>query len=99
KVQVAEEKVEAGKIQREKLTKTIQELDRKVQETNPGNQNDPPQIAAAKQNIEMARISLTQTNQRISEVELEPILSRVLLITPAGVPLEKDRLQLHLADP
>lgn len=92
-VKLAEQKVQAGIPRREKELKSIQELMRKVQEAGIGNLNEPPQIQATRQNIESARTSLNQTVQKIGEVELEPLVSRVVPLQGASVPLEKDRSQ------
>jgi capsular exopolysaccharide synthesis family protein len=91
-ITVDEEKIENWKRRRTQLTKDIAELDRKVKETGVG-QNRPAPIAAADEKIELAQMALKNTAQRISDVELEPIVPRVLLVQRPSPPQEKDKSQ------
>ncbi len=93
RIELAEEQIQTGTPQRDKEQKNITFLLRKVQESGAGNGNEPTQIQAARQNLELARTSLNNTSQRISEVELDPLVSRVIPIQKAAVPLDKDRTQ------
>lgn len=90
RIEVANEKIDTNVPLSEKEQKNINDLDRQVQAAGAGNQNKPPQIAAVEQSIELARMSLNHTTQRISEVELEPIVSRLVPLQNPVVPQEKD---------
>jgi capsular exopolysaccharide synthesis family protein len=81
------------KLQRERVGKEIQEYERRVKEFGPGGVNEPVQILATREKIEGKKKALEFTGQKISDVELEALPSRLIPIQPPTPPLDKDRAQ------
>lgn len=72
-------------------TKLVMEFERKVKDSGPGNQNKPPQILAMEEKIELAKMALTHTSQKISDAELETPGSRLQNLQRAVAPMTRDR--------
>ena len=90
-ITLGEEKLQTGTRRRENLQKEIAELERKVKDAGPGILNKPTQIVATEEKIELARKALDNTAQKISDVELEPLPSRIIPLSGAVAPQEKDQ--------
>ena len=84
----AEEKIQICRPQREKAQKEIEELEKIVRDG--GASLKPATIVATEDKIELTSMTLRQTVQRMTEVELEPPVSRVVPVTTASAPQEKD---------
>jgi succinoglycan biosynthesis transport protein ExoP len=91
-IEIAGEKVHEFSRRHASLTKEISDLDLRAKAVG-NNQHKPPQILATEEKIEMARMALNHTAQKISEVELEVPGSRVLPVTRASPPAARDRSQ------
>jgi capsular exopolysaccharide synthesis family protein len=81
------------KLRLERVGKEIQEFERRIKEFGPGGINEPSQILATREKIEGKKKALEYTGQKISDVELEALPSRVIPIQAAAPPLDKDRAQ------
>jgi succinoglycan biosynthesis transport protein ExoP len=92
-IAVADEEQQSYTRRRESLLKEIQELERNVKESGPGGANKPAGIQAIEDKIKQAEKALEYTGQKISDVELEALPARVIPITRAAPPIDKDRTQ------
>ncbi|MBI1829873.1 MAG: polysaccharide biosynthesis tyrosine autokinase [Planctomycetes bacterium] len=92
-ISVAHEKVESCKLRREKLGKEIDDINRRVKDLGLGSVNEPAQVSAIRDKIKEKEKAFEYTGQKISDVELEPLPSRVIPIQRAEPPLDRDRSQ------
>lgn len=88
---IAKEKVNEFKLVRDRHSKEIVELDLKIKNSDPGNK--PPAILAIEEKIDLERKALDMANQKITEVDTEPLATRVHSLMAAGVPTGKDTSQ------
>lgn len=77
---------------RDRLHKEVLDLEKKVKESGAG-QLKPQLIQATEDKIELAKLALNQTSQKISEVDLEVPGSRISISQKATVPNERDSSQ------
>ena len=73
---------------RDERAKEITVLERQVREAGSGNQNMPPQVLATMEKIDLSKLALTNTAQKITELELGVPQARVTLIQPAIPPTD-----------
>jgi polysaccharide biosynthesis transport protein len=87
---ITEEKIAEMGLHRERLAKEMVDLNTRIKNGLPG---EAPALLATKEKIELEKLALNFTAQKISEIETEPLAMRVYLGPPAQAPTAKDRSQ------